>query len=85
MEDWFVVRLQETGAAGSSSSQVYIKKEPTEAESKDEKQKTEAQKKLNKTIETLTTNPRQILKVIGETVTTLNEVHVSVHDADPIH
>ncbi len=27
--------------------------------------------RLNKTIETLTTNPRQILKVIGETMTTL--------------
>ena len=71
MEDWFDARLQNDGEAGSSSPPVYIKQEPTEAESKDEKQKTEAQNKLNKTIETLTTNPRHILKIIGETVTTL--------------
>ena len=71
MDDWFAARLQEKGETGSSSPGVYIKKEPSEEESKEEKQKTEAQKKLNKTIETLTNDPRKILKVISDTVITL--------------
>ena len=71
MEDWFAARLQESGETVSSSPGVYIKKELPEEESKNDKQKTEAQKKLNKTIETLTTDPRKILKVVGETVITL--------------
>ena len=56
---------------GSSSSVVYIKTEPSEEQTKEEKQKAEAQKKLAKTIETLTNDPRKILKVIGEEVITL--------------
>ena len=71
MDDWFAARLQEKGETGSSSPGVYIKKEPSEEESKKDKEKTEAQKKLNKTIETLTSDPRKILKVISDTVITL--------------
>jgi hypothetical protein len=71
MDDWFAARLQESGCPESSSPGVYIKKEPSEEESTNDKLRTEAQKKLNKTIETLTSDPRKILKVIGETVITL--------------
>ncbi len=45
--------------------------EPSEEESKKDKEKTEAQKKLNKTIETLTSDPRKILKVVSDTVISL--------------
>jgi len=71
MEDWSAARLQEKGEAGSNSQPVCIKREPSEEESKKDKEKTEAQKKLNKTIETLTSDPRKILKVISDTVITL--------------
>jgi hypothetical protein len=70
MGDWFAARLHEAGHEGSSSPGVCITKEPSEAEAKVDKHKT-AQKKLNKTIETLTIDSRKILKVIGETVITL--------------
>ena len=71
MEDWFAARLQEKGETGSNSRPVSVKIEPSEEESKKDKEKTEAQKKLNKTIETLTSDPRKILKVISDTVITL--------------
>jgi hypothetical protein len=34
MDDWFAARLQEKGETGSSSPGVYIKKEPSEEESR---------------------------------------------------
>ena len=71
MEDWFAARLREKGETGSNSRPVSVKIEPSEEESKKDKEKTEAQKKLNKTIETLTSDPRKILKVISATVITL--------------
>ena len=58
IEDWSAARLQQKGETGSNSQPVYIKMEPSEEESKKDKEKTEAQKKLNKTIETLTNDPR---------------------------
>ena len=57
MEDWDAARIRESGDTGSSSSVVYIKKEPSDEQTNEEKQKAEAQKKLAKTIETLTNDP----------------------------
>ena len=71
LEDWNAARLRDDGDTGSSSSVVYIKKEPSEEQTKEEKQKAETQKKLAKTMETLTNDPRKILKVLGETLISL--------------
>ena len=74
LEDMSAARLHEAGSA-SSAPAVYIKKEPsTEAQSAQIKM-TEAEKRLSKSTDTLTKNPRQILKVIWETVTTLKVMY----------
>lgn len=79
LEDWCAARIRDEGSS-SSAPQVYIKQEPMEKESKDTKQRTDADKKLAKTVDSLTRNPRQILKVIGETVTTLKCMYQSTKE-----
>ena len=77
LEDWDAARLREHGDMGSSSSSMYIKQEPSEDATKEEKQKAETQKKLTKTIETLSSDPRKILKVVGETLISLKVMYQS--------
>jgi len=72
LEDMNAASMPDDGGS-SSSGLVQMKQELADGAPSGvvQKEQSEADKKLEKTITTLTKNPRQVLKAIGETVTSL--------------